>query len=60
MNYEKFYREIAELTDLNNHYRSSIHVLNEQLKAMTKERNKFRSQAIMRQNKIEDLLNGKE
>lgn len=27
---------------------------------LTKERNKYRSQALMRQNKIEDLLNGKE
>jgi hypothetical protein len=30
------------------------------IKELTKDRNKYRSQAIMRQNKIEDLLNGKE
>lgn len=30
------------------------------IEELTKERNKFRSQALMRQNRIEDLLNGKE
>jgi len=30
------------------------------IEELTKDRNKYRSQAIMRQNKIEDLLNGKE
>jgi len=34
-------------------------VLNDQLTEMTTDRNKYRSQAIMRQNKIEELLNGK-
>lgn len=51
------YETNAELRDLNNHYRSSIEVLNEQLKEMTKERNKYRSQAMMRANKIEGLQN---
>ena len=60
MNYKELHMELAELRDLNRHYLSSITVLNEQLEAMTKERNKYRSQAIMRANKIEEILNGQE
>jgi len=57
---QSLYEENMELRDLLRHYKSSINVLNDQLMELTKERNKYRSQAIMRQNKIEDLLNGKE
>ena len=60
MNYEELHMELAELRDLNRHYLNSITVLNEQLEVMTKERNKYRSQAIMRANKIEEILNGQE
>jgi uncharacterized protein YlxW (UPF0749 family) len=57
---QSLYEENMELRDLLRHYKSSINVLNDQLMELTKERNKYRSQAIMRQNRIEDLLNGKE
>jgi len=52
---QNLYEENAELRDLVSHYKSSINVLNDQLTLMTTERNKFRSQAIMRANKIELL-----
>ena len=57
---KSLYEENMELRELIKHYLSSINVLNDQLTEMTTDRNKYRSQAIMRQNKIEDLLNGKE
>ena len=51
------YEQNMELKDLIRHYRSCIEVLNDQLTDVTKERNKYRSQAIMRANKIEGLQN---
>jgi predicted nuclease with TOPRIM domain len=51
------YEENTELRDINKYYSSSINLLNDQLIALTKDRNKFRSQAIMRANKIEELQN---
>jgi hypothetical protein len=56
---KSLYEENMELRELIKHYLSSINVLNDQLTEMTTDRNKYRSQAIMRQNKIEELLNGK-
>jgi len=56
---KSLYEENMELRELIKHYLSSINVLNDQLTEITKDRNKYRSQAIMRQNKIEELLNGK-
>ena len=56
---KSLYEENMELRELIKHYLSSINVLNDQLTEMTTDRNKYRSQAIMRQNKVEELLNGK-
>lgn len=52
---QSLYEENMELKDLLKHYKSSIEVLNDQLTSMTQERNKFRSQAMMRANKIRGL-----
>ncbi len=57
---QSLYEENTELKDLVNHYKASIEVLNQRVTQLITERNKYRSQALMRQNRIEELLNGKE